>query len=222
MGVHLIDKPVGITSFDVIRQLRKQGYPRKMWHAGTLDPLASGLLIVCSEKDTKRINEFMGQEKIYQTTINLSRDSDTRDTDIREREQQYEVKDDGIEKNGKFIPAPSREAIDEFLQSLHGTHDLPLTPFSAKKVDGKKLYEYAREWNPKFLHVPMTIKGHDILSYNFPLLELELHVGKGTYIRSIAHHIGDHFGMGGIVTALRRTHIGTHCVDDAEKLEIWK
>ncbi|USN57362.1 MAG: hypothetical protein H6766_02710 [Candidatus Peribacteria bacterium] len=92
-----------------------------------------------------------------------------------------------------FVPAPNEQAIDEFLQSLHGTHDLPLTPFSAKKVDGKKLYEYAREGNPKFLNVPMTIKGHEIVSYHFPLLQLELHVGKGTYIRSIAHYLGQHF-----------------------------
>jgi tRNA pseudouridine55 synthase len=160
--------------------------------------LASGLLIVCSDGDTKRINEFMGMEKIYQTTIDLSRDSDTWDTDIWEREKEYQLtnhKDQGrgIEKDGKFAPAPSEDDIDDFLQSLHGTHDLPLTPFSAKKVDGKKLYEYAREGNPKFLTVPMTIKGHEILSYNFPHVQLELHVSKGTYIRSIAHYIGIHF-----------------------------
>lgn len=198
-----------------------------MWHAGTLDPLASGLLIVCSDADTKRISEFMGMEKIYQTTIDLSRDSDTWDTDIREREKEYNVveqkgekekKQKGIEKDRGFVPAPSEEEINDFLQSIHGTHDLQLTPFSAKKVDGKKLYEYAREGNPKFLTVPMTIKGHEILSYQFPLLQLELHVGKWTYIRSIAHYIGQHFLLGWIVTQLRRTHIGVYDVKDAENL----
>lgn len=226
MWVHLIDKPTGITSFDVIRQLRRQWYPRKMWHAGTLDPLASGLLIVCSEKDTKRISEFMWLDKIYQTTIDLSLATDTRDTDKREREEKYQVVSHGqrvgIEKEGTFVPAPTEEEIVASFTSIRGTHDLPLTPFSAKKVDGKKLYEYARNGNPLFMDVPMTVHNFTITSYQFPLLTMECEVGKGTYIRSLAHWIGQQFWLGGTVTMLRRTHIGHHSVEDAERLTLQK
>jgi tRNA pseudouridine55 synthase len=228
MSVLFVDKPSGITSFDVIRELRKKGFPRKMWHAGTLDPLASGLMILCTEKDTKKISEFVGLEKSYQTTIDFSRDSDTWDKDKREREEQYKVvtpeskkekKQKGIEKDGNVVVAPSLSDIQETLDTIVGTYMLPLTPFSAKKVDGKKLYEYAREGNPIFMDIPMTVISYEIIDYSFPLLELKLTVGSWTYIRSIAHWLGQQFGLGGILTALRRTSIGDYDIKRAKPLD---
>jgi tRNA pseudouridine55 synthase len=94
---------------------------------------------------------------------------------------------------------------------------LPLTPFSAKKVNGKKLYEYAREWKPIFLTVPMTLYGYEILDYSFPLLKISLRVGTGTYIRSIAHRLGISCGWDALVTSLVRTSIAEYFLSDITK-----
>ena len=207
----LIDKPTGISSMDIIRILRKQWYPRKMWHAGTLDPLATGLMIICTEKDTKQINNFVWLDKTYLATIDFSQKSDTWDTEYRKEHEQLDV------ANLTAIP---QEEIESTLDTIIGTHDLPLTPFSAKKVDGKKLYEYARAGDPIFMDVPMTLVSYNVISYNFPVLEIELRVWSGTYIRSIAHRLGKQHGLGGILTWLRRTSVGEFDVNDAKPLDV--
>ena len=109
---------------------------------------------------------------------------------------------------------PTLPQIEEKLQSIIGTPNLPLTPFSARKARGKKLYEYARAGKPIFMDVPMTIHNYKIIDYTFPELKIELHVGSGTYIRSIAYRLGQKLGTGWILTALRRTSIENYKLTD--------
>lgn len=225
----LINKPSGITSHDAISAVKKHLYAIspltreiegdqltepwkrkkiKIWHAGTLDPMASGLLIAATDKDTKLLHSLTGSDKTYETTIDFSRRSDTRDLDYR---KEYAILP--LRKGDEGGSIPTQDTIASHLDSIIGTHDLPLTPFSAKKVDGKKLYEYAREWKPIFLTVPMTIYGYKILDYDFPLLKVQLHVGSGTYIRSIGHRLGTQIGGDAILISLKRISIGDYYLD---------
>ncbi len=204
----LVDKPTWFTSFDVVKKLKKLYAWEKIGHAWTLDPLATGLLLVAIGKDTKKIDQLVGLDKVYQATIDFSQDSDTWDTDFRSTHQIFPLEGDGILKEWTLVPAPSLTLIEEKLKTIIWTHLLPLTPFSAKKRKGKKLYEYAREGEPIFIDSPMEVIDFTIIDYSFPLLTLQLHVGSGTYIRSIAHRLGSQFGLGGILTALHRSAIG--------------
>ncbi len=220
----LINKPSGITSHDAISAVKKSlRQPQrdalsedeksagikppkiKIGHAGTLDPMASGLMIAATDKDTKLLHSLTGSDKTYETTIDFSRRSDTRDLDYR---KVLESIDPTI-----YEEIPPLSQIEDILATLIGTPQLPLTPFSAKKVDGKKLYEYAREWKPIFLTVPMTIYGYKILDYAFPLLKVQLHVGSGTYIRSIGHRLGTQIGWDAILISLKRISISEYSLD---------
>ena len=213
-----VDKPWWITSYDVIRRLKRQ-FPRKtkIGHSGTLDPMATGLLIIAVYKDTKRLHEFLGADKSYETTIDFSKMSDTWDMDYWEMYEEYEIssklqdassKQQWIMKNNTFIPAPSLEQIQEKLDTLIPAATLPLTPFSAKKKDGKKLYELARAGVEVNESREMKVNSYEIVDYSFPTLTLKLDVESGTYIRSIGYWLGQEFCLGGILTSLRRTKIG--------------
>lgn len=231
----LIDKPSGITSHDAIsavkkhlrqpardaisdedKQAGKKPPKIKIWHAGTLDPMATGLLIAATDKDTKQLHSLTWSDKTYETTIDFSRSSDTWDLDYRK-----EIHD--IDPT-TYEDIPPLSQIQEILNSLIGTPNLPLTPFSAKKFDGKKLYEYAREWNPMFLTVPMTVYGYKVIDYQFPLLKLRLHVWSWAYIRSIGHRIGTQIGGDAILTSLRRTSIWEYSLDIFKEkiISIWQ
>lgn len=209
----LIDKPKWYTSFDIIRKLQKL-YPKEsIGHAGTLDPMATGLLIVAIGKDTKKLWTFLEEDKSYIATIDFAQMSDTWDMEFRKEHTVLKHSLPGEEVQGLYnstwerVSAPLLEDIQKHMDSIIGTHMLPLTPFSAKKIWGKKLYEYAREWNPIFIDTPMTILSYEVLSYTFPLLTLRLDVGSGTYIRSIAHRLWSQMWCWGILTQLRRTRI---------------
>jgi len=213
-----VDKPQWITSYDVIRRLKRQ-FPKKtkIGHSGTLDPMATGLLIIAVDKDTKRLQEFLGADKSYETTIDFSKMSDTWDMDYWEVYEEYEIssklqdassKQQWIMKNNTFIPAPSIEQLTAKLNTLIPSATLPLTPFSAKKKDGKKLYELARAGIEVNESREMKVHSYEILDYNFPTLTLKLVVWSGTYIRSIGYRLGQEFGLGGILTSLRRTKVG--------------
>lgn len=216
----LVDKPSGITSYDVIRVFKRHlAKGTKIGHSGTLDPMATGLLILWTDKDTKRLHEFLGADKRYITTIDFSKMSDTWDMDWRASFAQYSYNDTGILKDGKTIAMPTMEQIQERLKSLVPTALLPLTPFSAKKKQGKKLYEYARAGQQDLMQVEMSVKEWKIISYIFPKLELELTVWSGTYIRSIAYWLGQELGMWGILTQLRRTGIGACSLKD---YDLWQ
>ena len=224
----LIDKPSWITSHDAISAVKKHlrqpsrdalsqedknawiKPPKiKIWHAGTLDPMASWLLIAATDKDTKLLHSLTGSDKTYETIIDFSRTSDTWDMDYRK--EIYDI-DPLI-----YEQIPSLEEMQDILNTLIGTPNLPLTPFSAKKYEGKKLYEYAREWNPVFLTVPMTIYWYKIIDYSFPLLKLQLHVWSWTYIRSIWHWLGTQIGWDALLTSLIRLSIWEYSINDIKK-----
>lgn len=210
-NILLIDKPKGITSFDVIRKLRKETGIRKMGHAGTLDPIATGLLIIGVGPGTKKMNDFIKLDKTYQTEILIGVKTDTADLDGEFLE---EVKVENID----------RKKLNSIINNLTGQLKLPVPLYSAVKVDGVPLYKRARG-GEKNLTPPvkqMTIysaKIHDLrkADRNF-ILDLELHVSSGTYVRSIAEEIGRRLGYPATVKELRRLTVGDYSVEDARKL----
>ncbi len=208
-----VDKPKGVTSYDVIRQLKKY-FPKKtkIWHAWTLDPMATWLLLIGVWSWTKRLHSLTWQDKCYETTIDFSKDSDTRDMDFWKEFTEYELSDDqkSLLINQKEVKAPTSQMIQQKLASIIPSALLPLTPFSAKKVDGKKLYEYAREGNPIIMDCEMVVHEAKIIAYQFPNITLHLNVGKWTYIRSIGHWLWKQFWLGGTLSMLRRTSIASY------------
>jgi len=201
----IADKPKWISSFDVIRALKIQLQEKKIWHSGTLDPMATGLLLIWTGKDTKKLWNLIWQDKTYETTIDFSKKSDTRDMSFREYFE-------GIDTEWKEIPI---EQIKEKLDSIIPEYELPLTPFSAKKKDWKKLYELARNWNQIIESRIMKTYWYEILEYNFPKLKLRLDVWSWTYIRSIGHWLWEQFWLGGILIELRRLRIWEYNLDEA-------
>ena len=199
----IVDKPKWISSFDVIRALKRELQEKKIWHSWTLDPMATGLLLIWTWPDTKQLNNLIWLNKSYETTIDFSKKSDTRDMDYREYFEEINVEEKGI-------PV---EQIKEKLNSIIPEWALPLTPFSAKKKDGKKLYELARNWDQIIENKIMKTYWYEILEYNFPILKLKLDVWSGTYIRSIWHRLWEQFWLGGILTELRRIRVWEYDLD---------
>ena len=212
-GLLLIDKPMGFTSMDVCAVIRGRlkagGAPKrvKVGHAGTLDPLATGLLVILVGRATRLCERFMADTKAYTTTIDLSVTNATYD----------------LESETEPVPVaapPSRSDIERALTAFVG--DIEQTPpaHSAMKVGGRRAYTLARSGqDPKLEPRPVRIDSLDITAYTWPSLELAITCGKGTYIRSLARDIGAALGTGGVLTALRRTRTGSFLVDDAEQLE---
>lgn len=213
-----INKPTWITSYDVIRRLKRAFPKQKIWHSGTLDPLATGLLIIGIGSGTKLLTQIQWLDKKYETTIDFSQMTDTWDVDYRDQHEQYEYTTNGITKEGQFIDAPGQVEIEKKLALLVPEKELPLTPFSAKKKDWKKLYELARNGQIVTENKIMKVFETKVLSYSFPLLQLTIHVGSGTYIRSIGYWLGQEFWLGWILTQLRRNAIGKFNLNDM-KLE---
>jgi len=205
----IVDKSKWISSFDVIRALKRELKEKKIWHSGTLDPMATGLLLIWTWNDTKQLNSLIWLDKSYETTVDFSKKSDTRDMDYREYFEEINV-------NWKDIPV---EQIKEKLDSIIPEWELPLTPFSAKKKDWKKLYELARNWNQIIENKIMKTYWYEILEYCFPILKLKLDVWSWTYIRSIGHWLWEQLGLGGILTELRRIRVWEY---DLEKTNLDK
>lgn len=201
--VLLINKPLGWTSFDVVGRIRKIANIKKVGHAGTLDPLATGLLIVCTGKFTKRINEFMGQEKEYTGTITLGAVTPTYDL-----ESDPEDFKDYSSITEEKIAAAAAGFVGNIMQ-LPPAH-------SAIKVNGKRLYELARKGKdvPREPR-PVTINSFEIMQYQAPVIHFKIVCSTGTYIRSIANDIGDVLGCGGYLSSLQRTRIGNSLLTDA-------
>lgn len=209
----LFDKPLGWTSFQLVNKvrwlIRKSCDIKKIkvGHAGTLDPLATGLLIICTGKFTKRIEEFQGQEKEYTGTITLGNTTPSYDLET-EADQSFEV-DHISEEN-------IHEATKEFLGEISQFPPV----FSALKKDGKRLYEYAR--NGEEVEIPsrkITISGFEITNIDMPKVDFRVTCSKGTYIRSLAHDFGKALNSGAHLSALRRTKIGTFNVVDSMDIE---
>lgn len=205
----LFDKPLGWTSFQLVNKVRwliRQSCKIKkikVGHAGTLDPLASGLLIICTGKFTKRIEELQGQEKEYTGTFTLGGTTPSYDLET-EIDQTFEIEHISEEN----IHAATKEFMGEISQ-------IPPV-FSALKKDGKRLYEYAR--NGEDVEIPsrkVTVSAFEITNVEMPKVEFRVACSKGTYIRSLAHDFGKAINSGAHLSALRRTKIGTFNVDDS-------
>jgi len=205
----LIDKPLGWSSFQAVNKLkwaiRKKFELKKIkiGHAGTLDPLATGLLLICTGKFTKTINELQGQVKEYTGTITLGATTPSYDLET-EIDQNYPT---------QHI---SEEKISRVTSKFIGEIEQVPPIFSALKKDGKRLYEYAREGKEvEIKKRKITISEFEITALNIPEVEFRVVCSKGTYIRSLAHDFGQMLDSGGHLTKLRRTKIGDYNVNKA-------
>jgi len=208
--VLLIDKPLRWTSFDVVRKIRNLVKTKKVGHAGTLDPLATGLLIVCTGKFTKKINEYMAQEKEYTGTITLGATTPTYDLESEPH-------------NFKPFDEISVERLQEAAQSLTGT--IMQTPpiHSAIKKEGKRVYELARRGiDVKLDARPVTISEFEITNIQMPNVQFKVVCSTGTYIRSLANDFGESLGCGGYLSSLCRTRIGNFLLKDAMSIEVFE
>ena len=210
--VLVVDKPLRWTSSDVVRKikymLRKLGYPKiKIGHAGTLDPLATGVLLVCIGKATKRVEELQAGEKEYVADVILGATTPSGDL---EHPIDATYPTDHI----------TREKIEEALKSLTGERFQTPPVYSAKMIDGKRAYEYAREGEEVQMRKALiNIFEMEILELAMPLLRIRVRCSKGTYIRSLAIEIGEALSSGAHLAALRRTRSGDNLVEDAWPLE---
>lgn len=199
----LIDKPLHWTSFDIVRKLRSVLQIKKIGHAGTLDPLATGLLIVCTGKFTKKINEFMAAEKEYTGSITLGAVTPTYDLES----------EPGQQKDFSFVTAG---LLEKTKQQFIGAIEQYPPIYSAIKKDGVALYELARkgvEVKPEARKV--TIREFEITHIELPVISFRVTCSTGTYIRSLANDFGVALGCGGYLSSLRRTKIGSFNAADA-------
>lgn len=201
--IMLVNKPVGITSFDVIRILRNILGIKKIGHAGTLDPNASGLMILGINDGTKKLSELILNDKTYEAEILLGVKTDSGDTDGNIL-QTNDVRDIQIEE------------IEKVVKKMLGAHTYKVPEYSAIKIDGKKMYELARN-NEKIEPVFREMNVYEIsnISYKKPYIKLTLHVSKGTYIRSLAEFIGNELGLPSTLSNLKRISIGNFKLEDA-------
>lgn len=214
--VLLIDKPLGWSSFQAVNKLkwaiRKKFQLKKIkiGHAGTLDPLATGLLIICAGKFTKRIPEFQGLAKEYTGTITLGASTPSYD---------LETEVDKTYPTAHITEALIRKTTEQFLGDIQQAPPI----FSALKKDGKRLYEYARAGEEiEIKKRAVRILEFEITAVALPAIDFRIVCSKGTYIRSIAHDFGLALGSGGHLSALRRTKIGDYNVDIALDPEVFE
>lgn len=213
-GLLVIDKPLGPTSMDVCRRIRwrlvQGGAPKrvKVGHGGTLDPLATGVLVVMVGKATKLCERVMAGTKVYVAEIDLSCFSSTDDQEGEKAEVAVAV-------------APSRAAVDAACVRFVGAAVMQTPPaYSAMKVDGERAYDMARRGEDvKLAARPVRIDRVEVKAYAWPLLTVEVECGKGTYIRSLARDIGGVLGTGGCLRSLRRTRVGEWGIERAQRLD---
>ncbi|MBC7688175.1 MAG: tRNA pseudouridine(55) synthase TruB [Aquabacterium sp.] len=205
--VLLIDKPLHWTSFDVVRKMRSLLQIKKIGHAGTLDPLATGLLIVCTGKFTKKINEYMAQEKEYTGHITLGATTPTYDLES----EPAEIKD---------YTSVTKEMIHAATAPFVGTIQQFPPIYSAIKKDGVALYELARRGVEVKLEArQITIHQFEITAIELPVVSFKAVCSTGTYIRSLANDFGAALDCGGYLSSLRRTRIGAFKTDNAMSME---
>ncbi len=204
--VLLINKPYDCTSFDIVRKLRSLLDIKKIGHAGTLDPLATGLLILCTGKFTRKINEYMAREKEYTGTIVLGATTPTFDRE-------------GIPEN--FTDSSHITQQDVNAAALVFTGDIMQTPpiYSAVKKGGRRAYQMARKGEPVELHPrSVAVRAFDT-QLTLPVVHFKIVCSTGTYIRSLANDLGARLGVGGYLGSLCRTRIGEFQLKDAWSLE---
>lgn len=211
-NIILVDKPKGITSFDVIRILRKELGIKKMGHAGTLDPLATGLMIVGINDGTKMMEQFLKLDKSYEAEILFGTKTDTGDLEgtVIEMREVVDVEEDYVK---------------EVIKNFKGTFDIAVPKYSAIKKDGKALYEYARE----DVEVEVPVKSMKVYESEFKglekleegyLLKVNFSVASGVYIRSLVEYLGNFLDVPTTLANLRRTKIGDYSLEGAKKLDI--
>ncbi len=205
----LVDKPYKWTSFDVVRKIRNKLKIKKVGHAGTLDPLATGLLIVCTGKMTKKINEFQDMEKEYEGELVLGKTTPSYDLETMVN-QEFEI---------KHITEK-----DIYNAATNLTGQLMQVPpvFSAVKVDGERVYKKARRGEEVELKAKeIFVKEFEITSINLPSISFRITCSKGTYIRSLVRDFGESLQSGAYMSVLRRTKIGGFEVKNALTMEQW-
>jgi tRNA pseudouridine55 synthase len=202
-GLLVVDKPFGWTSYDVVEFIKKRFHLKKVGHGGTLDPIATGLLVVGLGKATRRLGHFMTSDKTYRMTLRLGRRTDTQDITGKILREQA-------------VPDLPREKFEKYLDSFRGEIVQVLPKFSAIKYKGKPFYYYTR----KGVEVPIKTRRvfiHElrVLNYQLPLVELEVSCGTGTYMRTLCDSLGEKIGCGGCLEALVRTRCGTVTLPEA-------
>jgi tRNA pseudouridine55 synthase len=201
--VFLINKPLEWTSFDVVKKIRNTLRIKKVGHAGTLDPLATGLLIVCAGKKTKSIETYMGQEKEYRGTFVLGKTTESFD----------------LEKEVVDVADPSQLTLEDVKKAAAQlTGDILQVPpmHSAIKVDGKRVYESARKGQEVVMEArPVSVTTFEITDFNNPVVHFRIVCSKGTYIRSLARDLGNILGVGAYMASLIRTRIGDFRLENA-------
>lgn len=208
----LIDKPKGITSFDVIRALRKRLNIKKMGHAGTLDPNATGLMIIGIAGGTKKLDEYLKLSKTYEADILLGVRTDTGDIDGSILE----------ERDGS---GASDESIREAVRSIEGVRTFRVPMYSAIKIKGKPLYAYAREGKKdmapeKEMRVERAEVQRIAREKKQTIVSVVFDVGSGTYIRTLAEEIGRYLGLPTTLKDLRRTRIGNFSIENAKSIDV--
>lgn len=209
-GIILIDKPSDMTSFGVVARIRRvltqqAGKKVKVGHCGTLDPFATGLLMLCVGKECKNAGAYMKHDKVYEATFRLGQESTTGDP-----EGELTHIDNRV---------PTRDEIEQTLVQFRG--DIQQRPpiFSALKIDGVRAYKLARDGKEVEIPLrPVTVHSLEIIHYSYPDLQVRTHVSSGTYIRSLGVDIGRALGVGAYCTQLRRTSIAEWQVADAQTL----
>ncbi len=209
----LVDKPKDWTSFDVVNKVRglirhKYGIKKiKVGHSGTLDPMATGLLLICTGSWTKKLTELTGLDKVYIGEVTLGIETDSYDAE-------------GIIVEEKVVPELSIEAIEKELKPFMGKFEQYPPIFSAIKKNGTPLYALARA-GKEVKTEPRNVEIFDLKIGNFhsPKLNLSIHCGSGFYVRSLAHDIGERLGCGAHLSGLVRTHIADYSLSDAFSIE---
>jgi tRNA pseudouridine55 synthase len=206
-GLVVVDKPAGITSHDVVARVRRLAGTRKVGHAGTLDPMATGVLVLGIDRATRLLGHLTLTDKRYTATVRLGA---TTTTDDAEGEVVETRPTDGV----------TEAAVREALAGFVGGIDQVPSAVSAIKVDGKRAYARVREGEQVDLP-PRRVTVHtlEVTSLALPEVEIEVHCSSGTYIRAIARDLGAALGVGGHLTALRRTAVGPFGLDVARTLE---
>ena len=250
----LVDKPTGMSSFGVVARVRrklseeagfvdivgKDGEVRrkrkkiKVGHTGTLDPFATGLLILLSGKETRKANEFLKLDKEYIATVRLGEVSTTGDpegeklilvsssvsTDVVNGEDLTKVEFADKIPEQVVSEKPNKEAVEKCVQNFVGENWQRVPNFSAVKINGQRAYKLAREG--KMVEMPtrkVRIYEIEVLDYKWPNLKIRCKVSSGTYIRTLGEDIGKALGAGAYLTALRRTQVGEYRIEDAKTLE---
>jgi tRNA pseudouridine55 synthase len=210
--VLLFDKDLDWTSFDLVQRVRntlcrKMGIKKmKVGHAGTLDPLASGLMILCTGKFTKKIESFQAQEKEYTATLKLGATTPSFDMESEE------------DSTGD-ISKLTNDLIEKAVKKFQGEQDQTPPIFSAVKVNGKRAFDYARNGEEvKLQPKKIVITNIEVEAIDLPFIKIRVECSKGTYIRALARDIGEELKCGGYLTELRRTRIGEFKVEDSIKV----